>query len=760
MDVTLTDSGRNPVELSVVVIAYDIVRELPRTLLSLSVGYQRGISAEDYEVIVIDNGSSPPVDPAIFTGLVGQFRLLRIDDAPPSPAHAVNVGLQEARGDTVGVMVDGARLASPGFVRFALAGRRIGPRSAVLTLGWHLGYDAQRHALQAGWTRADEDRLLEMIDWPNDGYRLFEIATMAESSVNGWFEPLFESNALFLPASSWRELGGYEERFDSAGGGLVNHDTFRRAASLDGLDWVILLGEGTFHQLHDGIATNASPAQLAERMQDWAAQYRAIRQRDAELVELRDPVLLGTLPQGLRPRYAYALSTLLQREGRLLGPVVPPVPLPDPAAEGVGLAAQWMERATFAAQRGEPIEAMTFARWGREVASDIARAGPLLACVAGNASVDRLPPAAFARFHAEAGLVCVRAESFDDAAAHFAEALRVDPGNTDAYLGMSQIRMPGAGYRDVLRWVHEKLEPATYLEIGVANGASLALARPPTIAVGVDPAPAISQPIAVEHHLFPETSAAFFGRHDVQAFLGGRPPAMVFIDGGRTLPMVLEDFWQVEAISGPDTLVVLHDMIPFDEITQRPERVYEFYTGDVWKLLHCFAEVRSDLYWVTVRTPPSGLTLVTGLDSTSMVLRDRYDDWVERYGGLAFEDAEVHPGPLIDNRREAVSEWLAAWRAAGPRTRKSSTYTGSVAYAELQAASGTAEAEAEHAESQACSLESSCAELQAAVESAVAERNAARTELQTIHRTKLLRWNRMLRNVYSSVRRFRRHNAE
>jgi Glycosyl transferase family 2 len=655
----LTDSDLNSVELSVVVVAYDIVRELPRTLLSLSVGYQRGVTAADYEVIVVDNGSSPAVDPAIFRELVGQFRLLRIEDASASPAHAVNVGLQEARGDMVGVMVDGARLASPGFVRFALAGSHISPRSAVVTLGWHLGYDFQRYALQSGWTRADEDRLLESIDWPNDGYRLFEIATMAESSVDGWFEPLFESNALFLPASAWRDLGGYEERFDSAGGGLVNHDAFRRAADLDGLDWVILLGDATFHQVHDGIATNASPAQLAERIRNWTAQYQAIRQRDAEPVELRDPVLIGTLPEGLRPRYTYALSTLLQRQGRLLGPVVPPVPLPDPGAEGAGLAAQWMERATFAAHRGEPIEAMTFARWGRQAASDVGGAGPLLAHVAAHASVDRLPPAAFAQFHADAGLVCMRAGSLDKAAAHFAEALRVEPGNTDAYLGLSQIRMPGAGYREVLRWVHEELEPATYLEIGVANGASLALARPPTIAVGVDPAPAISQPIAVEYHVFPETSAEFFGRHDVQALLGGRPPSMVFIDGAHTLPTVLEDFWQVEAISGPDTFVVLHDTIPFDEITQRPERVYEFYTGDAWKLLHCFAETRADLSWVTVPTPPSGLTLVTGLDATSTVLRDRYDEWVERYGALTFDEVNVHPGPLIDNCREAVTEWLA-----------------------------------------------------------------------------------------------------
>ncbi|MBV9065146.1 MAG: glycosyltransferase, partial [Methylobacteriaceae bacterium] len=46
-------------QISVIVVVYNIPREAPRTLYSLSAAYQQNIAAEDYEVIVVDNGSTP-----------------------------------------------------------------------------------------------------------------------------------------------------------------------------------------------------------------------------------------------------------------------------------------------------------------------------------------------------------------------------------------------------------------------------------------------------------------------------------------------------------------------------------------------------------------------------------------------------------------------------------------------------------------------------------------------------------------------------
>ena len=44
-------------KLSVILIAYDMAREIPRTLQGLSRTYQHGAQELDYEVILVDNGS-------------------------------------------------------------------------------------------------------------------------------------------------------------------------------------------------------------------------------------------------------------------------------------------------------------------------------------------------------------------------------------------------------------------------------------------------------------------------------------------------------------------------------------------------------------------------------------------------------------------------------------------------------------------------------------------------------------------------------
>lgn len=145
-----------------------------------------------------------------------------------------------------------------GLLHFARHGARLYDQAVVATLGWYLGNDFQTWSMQCGYDQAREDALLDSIDWPKDGYTLFEIGAMDESSVDGWLQPISESNALFLRRDLWELLGGLDERFDASGGGLVNLDTFGRALKWSDSELVILLGEATFHQLHGGTNTNAS----------------------------------------------------------------------------------------------------------------------------------------------------------------------------------------------------------------------------------------------------------------------------------------------------------------------------------------------------------------------------------------------------------------------------------------------------------------------------------------------------------------------
>ena len=241
--------------LSVVVVAFDMARELPRTLWSLSPACQRDIGADEYEVIVVDNGSPQPVDPGLAAGFDARLRLERIDPAPRSPACAANHGLRLAEGDLVGLVIDGARLASPGLLAEARRAACLAPRPIVTAPAFHLGPVRHMEAAEVGYDQAEEDRLLAESGWEADGYRLFEIGTLAGSWGRGLFGPAGESSSLFCPRATWDELGGLDERFSLPGGGLVNHDLYRRACALEGAELIVLLGEGTFHQFHGGAAT-------------------------------------------------------------------------------------------------------------------------------------------------------------------------------------------------------------------------------------------------------------------------------------------------------------------------------------------------------------------------------------------------------------------------------------------------------------------------------------------------------------------------
>jgi glycosyltransferase involved in cell wall biosynthesis len=311
-------SRRHRPELSVVVVVHNMAREAPRTLYSLSASYQRHIGADDYEIIVVDNGSTLPFDAEVIDGLTGNFRLLRLDPAPASPARAINRGLAEARGKVVGVMIDGARIVTPGLLHFARRGVELYPRAVAVTLGWYLGRDLQRWSMEAGYNQQREDEMLASIGWPQDGYRLFDIAAFDESSVDGWFSQIEESNALFLSRDSWDRLGGVDDRFDAPGGGYINLDTLGRAMELPDSELVVLLGEATFHQLHGGIATNQSYRNLAQSLSKWEAQYQAIRQRPWRAPSPPKRTYIGTLPQSVLPHLARAVVE--PARGQPLGP--------------------------------------------------------------------------------------------------------------------------------------------------------------------------------------------------------------------------------------------------------------------------------------------------------------------------------------------------------------------------------------------------------------------------------------------------------
>lgn len=261
--------------LSIVVVHYDIPREFPRTLRSLSTPFQIDMDPDDYEIVVVDNGSSRPPDVSAAVAAGMNIDVIRLENAGPSPSRAVNVGLNAAMGKYVGVFVDGARLASPRLLRTALEALSISERTVVGSRGRYLGPAFQRESMHDGYDRDTEDALLRSIDWERNGYQLFDISVFDESSGPSWFTPVAESNSLFMPRVLWKELGGFSEEFTSPGGGFVNLDTWKRACELPKVTPILLAGEATFHQLHGGVATNSPKSSTAPMRRE----YERIRGR-------------------------------------------------------------------------------------------------------------------------------------------------------------------------------------------------------------------------------------------------------------------------------------------------------------------------------------------------------------------------------------------------------------------------------------------------------------------------------------------------
>jgi hypothetical protein len=228
----------------------------------------------------------------------------------------------------------------------------------------------------------------------------------------------------------------------------------------------------------------------------------------------------------------------------------------------------------------------------------------------------------------------------DAANENYLIALSFDPDLVEAHVGLATLRMPGDNYVAWLDRLQRHLAPAAYLEIGIARGETLALARPPTCAIGVDPAPTINVPFQTETHIFRETSDAFFAQDRLSSVLAGRGVGLAFIDGLHEFAQSLRDFVNVEAVCDRRSVVLMHDTVPLDEVTQRPERQRRFYTGDVWKTVLCLKAFRPDLRVVTISTPWTGLTMITGLDPQSRVLVDRFDEAVARFADTPYSEIE------------------------------------------------------------------------------------------------------------------------
>jgi cephalosporin hydroxylase len=323
---------KDATELSVVVVFYNMRREADRTLHALSRAYQQGVDDLDYEVIVVENGSSPEqrLGQELVQSFGPEFRYIDMGpDATHSPVPALNRGVAAAKGNAIALMIDGAHIVTPGVLRYGMLGLRTYAPAIVATQQWFVGPGQQGDVMVDGYDQAYEDRLFEEIHWPRDGYRLFDIGHFI--GERDWLDGLWESNCLFVPRPLLEQVGAFDENFDMPGGGFANLELYERLGSTADVSVVTMLGEGSFHQIHGGTTTNLSGSEdRHDTLGSYAQHFRELRGRDFMGHRKRIHYVGTMFDEAARTRARRRIAPALFKEAANRGSDLPDEPVPIP----------------------------------------------------------------------------------------------------------------------------------------------------------------------------------------------------------------------------------------------------------------------------------------------------------------------------------------------------------------------------------------------------------------------------------------------
>jgi hypothetical protein len=261
------------------------------------------------------------------------------------------------------------------------------------------------------------------------------------------------------------------------------------------------------------------------------------------------------------------------------------------------------------------------------------------------------------------------------------------------------------GLHDLMKALHGALAPRTYIETGVFKGDSLKLAR--CAAVGIDPAPQVTQPLPSTAQVISTTGDDFFAqprpleeyfRHGgvptarlvqhprlLKRWLSGTPrrsdgerfAELALIDGMHHAEFALRDFMNIERNSAPWSVIVFDDVLPENAQQALRARETEAWTGDVFRVEQILKVYRPDLVTVRVDIPTGALVVFAPnyldrrLDSAYSEIVANYvqsdpqvlpDDVLQRTGALSLDEF-LRSGVLdivrTARKREATSAWVA-----------------------------------------------------------------------------------------------------
>lgn len=293
-EVPLAEPEREPREfdgISFVIAAYNMDAQLKRTLQSLADDYQK-VDYSEMEVIIVDNGSTVPIRHEAMRRFTNVTEVIRVE-GHPSPVFGLNRGIEAASFSNVAVMIDGAHMLSPGVFDNAKSVLQMMSRPVINVPQYILGAVSQNLISSDGAYQRESEKLAEL-RWKLNGYRLFEYAVRAGEVGGKTCHSTIESNCLITTKEVLTECGGFDESFDEAGAGLANIELMTRLRHHADNQYVILPGEGTFHQDHRGTTTGASREDREALVASYWEKYKAITGNTTNIT-VRPPFYYGVV---------------------------------------------------------------------------------------------------------------------------------------------------------------------------------------------------------------------------------------------------------------------------------------------------------------------------------------------------------------------------------------------------------------------------------------------------------------------------------
>jgi tetratricopeptide (TPR) repeat protein len=245
------------------------------------------------------------------------------------------------------------------------------------------------------------------------------------------------------------------------------------------------------------------------------------------------------------------------------------------------------------------------------------------------------------------------------------------PDFPGALQSLALLSFPGPPYRELLKRVHDRLRPRSYLEIGVEHGTTLALAVHSERVVGVDPVPKPpTRELPRGTRLFHTTSDSFFAEQRCEDIFGERTVDLAFIDGMHWFEYALRDFHNVERWCARTSTVVLHDCLPAAPVAASRQRRTSFWVGDTWKALEYLLRERPDLEISIIPSYPSGLVVIQNLDPGFSISNEALGARMAHYLPLEYPYAAgAWPShySVVPNAEPHLAQLLASLgRARGP----------------------------------------------------------------------------------------------